>query len=369
MRVLFSAVPVAGHVLPMMAMASAAQADGHEVAVLTGEGLRELVAPVPLLGAGPTIEEQVAETVRRTGRRWAGPGPEAAEMFAGTRVDITYDEALARARAFSPDLVICDSCDYVGPTVAAAVDADWATHGIAGALPPPFVDAMDERWADQLRARGLQARPRLGHVDPYPDLLRDPGELSPADRLPVRFTAFDRPGATYRPPRFEDDTLPRVLLTLGSSVGDPRLTAALADSLAEATVNVLVTDDAPTDAPDDRGASPRIRYTGFVPLARLLPDVDLVVSAGGTGTMLSALAAGLPLVIQPRLADQPLNARRATRQGAARTIADSAEAGAAAHEVLTSPGYGRAARQVMHEIGARPAPADVLAQLAARIPA
>ncbi len=333
------------------------------MAVLTFEGLRELVAPVPLLGAGPAIGDQVAETVRRTGRRWAGPGPEAAEMFAGTRVDVTYEEAVAQAQRFSPDLVICDTCDYVGPTVAAAVGAAWARHGIAGALPPAFVAAMDRRWADQLRERGLRARPRLGYVDPYPDLLRDAGDVPPPDRLPVRFMAFDRPGATHVRPRFEDNTLPRVLLTLGSSVGDPHLTAAITESLADADLNVLVTDD-----PPDRAVSARIRHLGFVPLARLLADVDLVVCAGGTGTLLSALAAGLPLVIQPRLADQPLNASRATRLEAARTIDDASEAGAAALDVLTTPGYSRAAQRVMHEIGALPPPADVLTQLTARLP-
>lgn len=364
MRVLFSAVPVAGHVLPMLAMAAAAQAEGHEVAILSFEGLRELVAPLPLRAAGPSIGDQVEETVRRTGRRWAGPGPEAAEMFAGTRVDLTYDQALAQAVAFAPDLIMCDTCDYVGPTVAAAVGAAWATHGIAGALPPTFVAAMEHRWASQLRERGLRARPRLGHVDPYPDLLRDTGEVHPADRLPVRFTAFDRAGARYEPPPFEDTSLPRVLLTLGSSVDDPDLSDAIAASLNDTAVNVLTTDPPPADS----RTSSRIRHLGFVPLARVLPDVDLVVSAGGTGTVLSALAAGLPLVIAPRLADQPLNAARATRLGAARTIATAAEAGDAAHQVLTTPGYRAASQQVMQQINDQPAPADVLAQLMARIP-
>lgn len=87
--------------------------------------------------------------------------------------------------------------------------------------------------------------------------------------------------ATSRP-QFADNSLPRALLTLGSSVGDPDLSAAIAGSLADAAVNVLITDQPPAD----RGASSRIWHLGFVPLARLLPDVDLVVSAGGTGTML-----------------------------------------------------------------------------------
>lgn len=365
MRVLFSAVPVVGHVLPLLAMATAVQSLGHEVAVLTGEGLREVVAPIPLLGAGPSMQEQVAETVRRTGRRWAGPGPEAAEMFAGTRVDVTYEPALAQAQAFAPDLIVCDSCDFVGPTVAAALGAAWVSHGIAGALPPSFIAAMEHRWAGQLRERGLRGRPRLGYIDPYPDLLTDPGEHTLGDRIPIRFTAFDRAGATYEPPHFQDNTLPRVLLTLGSTVNDPALLGALADSLTDTAVNVLITDP----LPEDRGTHPRIHHLGFVPLARLLPDVDLVVSAGGTGTMLSALAAGLPLVLAPRLADQPLNAARATRLGAACTITDATEAGAAAHQVLTTPGYLRAARQVRQQINHQPGPAEVFAQLATRIPA
>ena len=364
MRVLFSAVPVAGHVLPLLPMANAAQAAGHQVAVLTFEGLRELVAPIPLLDAGPSIEDQVAETIRRTGR-WNGPGPEAAELFAGTRLDVTYEQALEQAQTFAPDLVVCDSCDYVGPTVAAAIGAAWVTHGIAGALPPSFVAAMEHRWTGQLRKRGLRARPRLGYIDPYPDLLRDPGEAPDIDRLPMRYTAFDRPDAIYNPPRFNDPTLPRVLLTLGSSVNDPALAARLAKSLAEAALNVLVTDAAPTDT----AVNPRIQHLGFVPLARLLPDVDLVVSAGGTGTVLSALAAARPLVILPRLADQPLNAARATRAGAALTIDAAAEAGAAAHKILTTPSYGLAARQAQNDISAQPAPANVLAQVLARIPA
>ena len=90
--------------------------------MLTFEGLRGLVSPILLLDAGPSIEDQVAETIRRTGR-WNGPGPEAAELFAGTRLDVTYEQALEQAQTFAPDLVVCDSCDYVGPTVAAAIGA------------------------------------------------------------------------------------------------------------------------------------------------------------------------------------------------------------------------------------------------------
>jgi hypothetical protein len=116
MRILFSLVPVAGHVLPMWPMVSAAAAEGHEVAVLTSGDLAGLLAPYLVLAAGPSIGEQIAETVRRTGTHWTGPGPEAAEMFAGTRVDLTIDEARVHAEKFGPDLIVCDTLDFVGPS-------------------------------------------------------------------------------------------------------------------------------------------------------------------------------------------------------------------------------------------------------------
>jgi UDP:flavonoid glycosyltransferase YjiC (YdhE family) len=360
MRVLFTAAPSGGHLLPLMPMAAACQAAGHEVAVVTGGDQRDLLAPIEVRPAGPSIGEQIAETVRRVGHRWGGPGPEAAEFFAGTRVDLTFDEALTQAREFGPGLIVCESMDFVGPLVAAALGIDWVGYAISGGLPPHFAALLDERASAQFRDRGLTARPRRAYLDPYPDLLRDSGDSRAADRTPVRVLPFDRVGATYRSPAFERDA-PRVLLTLGTSLEDPDLGPRLAESLAAAGLNVLVTSPEPAGGPPD----PHVRHVGFVPLARVLPDVDLVVSPGGSGTLLSALAAGLPQVIHPVMADQPLNAVRATRIGAARTITDAGQAGAAAREVLADPGYRQVAERARTEIEALPGPAEVLERLLA----
>jgi UDP:flavonoid glycosyltransferase YjiC (YdhE family) len=57
MRILFSAVPAHGHVLPMMAMTRAAMSAGHDVSLLTHGAMSELADPVPVLAAGPTFGE------------------------------------------------------------------------------------------------------------------------------------------------------------------------------------------------------------------------------------------------------------------------------------------------------------------------
>lgn len=363
MRILFSAVPVAGHVLPMWPMIAAAASDGHEVAVLTSADLAGLLAPHPVLAAGPPMGEQVAETVRRVGGRWTGPGPEAAELFAGTRVDLTLDEARVHAEKFGPDLIVCDTLDFVGPTLAAGSRVPWAVHGIAGGLPPHFGKALDERWSAQLEQRGLNRTTRLAYVDPYPDPLHGAGTPQPPDRLPVRVLPFDQVGAVYEPPAFGSPG-PRVLVTLGTTVDDPGLEPELARSLASAGFNVLVTGSTNAEtAPDDAN----IEYVGFVPLARILPEVDLVVTAGGTGTVLSALALGLPLVIRPVMADHPFNAARAEKLGAALTISEPSDAGQAARSVLNDPAFRQAAREVQAHNEILPSPADVLRSLIASV--
>ena len=360
MRILFSAAPIAGHILPLWPMIAAAAADGHEAAVLTSGDFSGLLAPFTVLAAGPSIDEQIAQSVRRTGVRPGGPGPGAAELFAGTRIDLTIDDACIRADEFGPDLIVCETLDFVGPTLAARLRVPWAVHGITGGLPRGFEQALDERWTAQLARRGLSRTPRLAYVDPYPDLLHGADTPTAADRLPIRVVPFDRSDAAYEPPVF-DRPGARVLVTLGTTVKDRDMERELALSLAAAGFNVQVTGPADEEAARD----PRIRHVGFVPLARILPDVELVVSAGGTGTMLATLGAGLPLVIRPVTADHPLNAARAERLGAAGIITDPGDAGAAALKVLGDPGFRLAAQDVRAQNAALPSPVEVLRSLLA----
>ncbi|MFC3453369.1 nucleotide disphospho-sugar-binding domain-containing protein [Amycolatopsis speibonae] len=81
----------------------------------------------------------------------------------------------------------------------------------------------------------------------------------------------------------------------------------------------------PTASETVRLVSANVRYVPFVPLAQLLERVDLVVGAGGVGTVVGTLAHGLPMVLWPQGADQPINAARAAASGTAITVASAAE--------------------------------------------
>jgi UDP:flavonoid glycosyltransferase YjiC (YdhE family) len=102
----------------------------------------------------------------------------------------------------------------------------------------------------------------------------------------------------------------------------------------------------------------------FVPQAEVLRHVDLVVHHGGTGTMLGALAEGLPQLILPQGADQPFNGMMIERAGAGRALPNEAQTPAALEEAvgaLLAEGPERlTAKRIAEEIAAMPAPSPAL---------
>ena len=373
MRILFSGVPAFGHLLPMAPLARAARAAGHDVALLTSGGMAPALAAdlpgVPVLPAGPMPDVLFAEVGRRTGVPDAAgePQPEAvAEFFAGVRVDLGIDEALAAARDWAPDLMVCEATDFVGPLVASTLGVPWHVLALGPAVPAEFTAPMSALVAQRYAARGVPATPPSSYVDPVPAALQTPGVTLPARRLPVRAEAHQRPDAPAGVPVPPRDGRPRVLITLGTVFADSDLLATLLGSLDTTQVDVVATLGVTgLAAPPTPGAT----YLPFAPLAELL-DVDAVLCAGGSGTVLGTLSRGIPLVVLPQGADQPLNAARTQAAGVAVVITDPREAGTAVRRVLDEPSFAAAARELADRIAEQPSPADVVAALVAdRTPA
>ena len=79
---------------------------------------------------------------------------------------------------------------------------------------------------------------------------------------------------------------------------------------------VLVTVGRHAD-PAELGPLPaNVHVERWVAQASVMPHAAAMVAHGGAGTTLAALAAGVPLVLLPLSADQPINARRVAELGA-----------------------------------------------------
>jgi UDP:flavonoid glycosyltransferase YjiC (YdhE family) len=119
------------------------------------------------------------------------------------------------------------------------------------------------------------------------------------------------------------------------------------------------------------GAQPdHVQVESWVDQPAVLDRCSAVVSHGGSGTFLGALARGLPQLCLPHAADQFRNAEGGVRAGAALALGPddvtAASIRTAAERLLAEPAFREAALRVAAEIGGMPAAEEVVALLAER---
>ncbi|WP_372434251.1 glycosyltransferase [Micromonospora luteifusca] len=381
MRVLFSNVPSFGHFLPLLPLIRAIRRQGHDVAVVTAVGMTPLIAPegIELLPAGPMPDVLFAEVGRKLGINPATePIPEAvAEFFAGVRVDLTADEALAQAKSWRPDLIVNELLDFVGPLVAAGLDVPLATLAFGPAVPVEFTDPLIAVVRSRYEERGLPAPQRVQAgrwlLDTCPPGLQFEDFAVPqgVERIALRPEPHQAPDATTGGQTPSAGGRRRVLVSFGTVFADPAVVGPLLGALTDIDVDVLATlglDGKPEDYQLD---SERVEFSPFVPLAQLLENVSAVITHGGAGTTLGTLARGIPMVVVPQGADQFIQADRVAASGAGLALmpgqADPAAIAAALRRLLDEPSFTEAAQRISAQVAAMPSPDEMAERLSAEV--
>lgn len=184
-----------------------------------------------------------------------------------------------------------------------------------------------------------------------------PGELPGTARYvgPVLDDPDWAAGEAWTPPPGEG---PLVLVAMSSTFQDHvACLQRVADALAQAGVRGVVTTG-PALPPGAVRGSDRVQVLAAAPHAEVLPHAAAVVTHGGHGTVMKALAAGLPLVVLPHGRDQADNARRVALRDAGVTLsrrASAARIARAIRRVLDDGRYRDAAARLGEAIRAEAA--------------
>ncbi|MCB0254448.1 MAG: glycosyltransferase, partial [Anaerolineae bacterium] len=153
----------------------------------------------------------------------------------------------------------------------------------------------------------------------------------------------------------------------------PVVLGAAAQGLGGMNADVIMTTGRQRDpASLDLGPlADNIRVESFVSHSALFPHTDVVITTGGAGTVLTALASGVPLIVVPTGWDLPESAQRVAECGAGVRIdpknctAESLRA--AVDLLLNEPSYRENARRVGAALARQGGPAraaELLEQLA-----
>jgi UDP:flavonoid glycosyltransferase YjiC (YdhE family) len=373
MRIAFASNPALGHLLPLVPLAQAARDAGHDVVVVGGASLAGATrdAGLPHVAAGPpdlpSVLAGIPERDGLTGARLATVTWRRA--FAGILAGAMASAVVELAASWRPDLVVHE-------------DSEQGSWIAAERLGVPSIGLEATAWLGNRyrlsdvplnrlrREHGLPEDPglgrwhRFGFLTTRPPGLGDAADPLPAGTRPIRPAP---PAAGGEAPWWPvaGPGRARVLVTMGTLVtGRHEIMEAILDGLEPLGVSIVAAVGHDLD-PASLGSRPSsTRVVRYVPIGPLLETASLLVFHAGSGTMLAGLAAGVPLVVLPVNADQPVNAERCVAAGVARALAPDArgaeDVGRAARAVLDDGRYSIAARRLQAEIAAMPAPEDVL---------
>jgi UDP:flavonoid glycosyltransferase YjiC (YdhE family) len=380
MRVLLVTFPTASHLFPLVPLAWALRAGGHSVRVATSPPLVDHV-----LGAG-LIAVPCGETVD-TGAAWRGfdvlPGRDtdriqhandrrdrAMAMFTDVARAMTPD-VLKFATSWRPDVIIYEPRGYAGLIAATSLDIPLVRH-LWG------VDCTTHRWDRERPALdGLFAEYGLTDPEPRGVLTVDPCPPSlqlttGGSRQGMRYVPYNGPGIVPAWLRSQASR-PRVCVTWGTTMrstardGNPldRLVAAFAGMDVELVLAVSAHQRSTLTVPDG------VRVVESMPLHLLLPSCAAIVHQGGTGTVLTAVVAGVPQPAIPAVTGAHENCGGIVQLGAAisldtSSLDDMRRLRSALSALLTDPVHRQAAADLRREAAEQPAPvlvADRLAQM------
>lgn len=395
MRVLFATAPGYGLTLPVVPLMWAARAAGHEVLLATTSEMVAVgsAAGLPVHDVFP--QRDVWGDLMARVMSAAEPDddlPEEYRLASGTGnpfglFTVTMTEGTVDVgHAFGPDLVVYTSDHAAGMLAAAALDVpalevgnrvswsmrdlDWRTEH------DPF---GEDEISDLVRTKlGIgDARPRpVARIDPRPPSMGglDAGE-SPGDERdgvpwwPMRFVPYNG-GAAVPDWALRTPARPRIAVTLGTVVpamtGVTNLTVVI-EALGGMDVEVVLA--AGTTDLTDLGELPvNVRSVGYLALSAFLPTCAAIVHHGGSGTTAAPLFYGIPQLVLPAFADNPIAAERVAERGVGLSddpaTVDTATVRALVERLLTEDAFRAAAAEVRDEMARQPSPAAVMDRVA-----
>lgn len=315
MRVLVTSTSGLGHLLPVLAIASAAVQAGHEVRVCAPSQQADRIDAQGLRW-GPLVEPTEGE---RTAVRAATEDREVAAgvIFARLNPLAGLPGLEATIAEWHPDIVLSEAAEFAGGLAAERAGLPTVR------LHPGMVHGSHwERMAAAVLSAtrtevGLPPDPAADRLISAPQLCYFPAiiESRPTD-APV--TRVRRPGL----PVPQSDREPLIYITLGSEIPKMPMFATTARAAVEAarrTGHRVILSIASGD-PGALGDLSGIEVASWVDQTEVLPRARVVVSHGGAGTTLDALAAGTPMISIPFFADQPYNADSLSALEVGRTV-------------------------------------------------
>lgn len=424
-RILITVWPFPGHFFPLVPIAHALQARGHTVCFYSGEAACRVLREEGFACAPfQAIDEAWLETImfsqavygsrRNLGQLRAlldawllGSLPEQIIDLSPLIEDWQPDLILTETAMFAPILLFAEKT-----SIPVAVFSTFIACMLSGPDAPPFglglprpntwfkkLLAHAVRWGSQRLGRNFRDNinevRRAHQLPPLTQSITDHAGQLPLYLVPsipeLDYQRRDLPPTVhYVGPCLWDKAgtdvsgesliynpeYPSLLVTQGTMhTQGPLLIEAASAAFGGQPYNVIITLGAlhqpgrvtPADLP------PNVRIIEWISHRALLPQIDVVVTTGGAGTVMAVLRAGKPMVVVPTDWDKPENAQRVAASGAGVRLppwrCSPSRLRNVVDRLLRQPDYRQAAQAMAARLSAQDGPYRAAELIEALLPA
>jgi UDP:flavonoid glycosyltransferase YjiC (YdhE family) len=411
MKILIASTPAPGHLNPLLSIASILAESGHEVAVQANEDLRPAIESA---GHRYLLEIPNSQT---SARYFLDNYPERMQKSPGMEM-IGYDlvHFFARVMAaqyaslkmalydFEADLILADSLYWgtlpmlVGPRdkrpSIAHLGVSIVNIGSGKNIPMRPGETPEQRKAElQLRERlmlqpaqkavnavlaslGCPALPCpiLEAMTELPDLYLHPGIESfeyPDPNSKVQYIgALPAPAGQTKLPEWwrQIDRTKRLVLVTQGTIANRDLGQVIAPALValggREDVAIIVTTGSQPAESIPVAIPSNAHITSFLPYDQIMPEIDLLITNGGYGTVNMAISYGIPIISAGLTEDKEEVSAHVQWSGAGidlRTNQATPDAiKRAVDEIFTQPGYRERAQQLSIEFASHDVEVELL---------
>ncbi len=413
-EVMIAVMPFHGHVAPMAAVARAFVEAGHGVRVYTGAAHADRFSAVGAQAltwrSAPDFDEHDLAATFPMLRGRKGPRQMLANVqHVFVRTAAAQSDDLVRAFDERPwDVIVADGLSLGAHLASERTRTPWVTVSIVPLaipsrdLPPPMFGLGPStgplgrlrdralRAVARAGARGIQRayieeRRRVGlppNGHSFDEAWYSPDLVCASGVAELEFARSDlathvvfvgeltraTPGGASLPAWWDEvaeSAEPVVHVTQGTLIVDPHdliepTFAALGRQRVLMVAATGRTDDASLPFP----SPPNARVAGLIPYDALLPRVDVMVTNGGWGGVLAALAAGIPLIVAGGDLDKPEVAARVAWSGAGMNLRSGRPSARAVlrawRRVSTGAAYRANAAHIAARLAEHDGPAEVV---------
>ena len=419
MKILVASTPAAGHLNPLLSVASILKEAGHEVSMQVNEDLRFAVE-----AAGHRFLSEIPNAQTSAGyyfgtyteRMQKSPGM---EMTGYDLVHFFARNIAAQSASlkmalydFNADLILADSIYWgtlpmlVGPRdkhpAIAHLGVSVVDIGSGKNIPMRPDETPEQRGAElQLRERFMlqpaqqavnAALASLGHpalpcpileaMTALPDLYLHPGIKSfeyPDSNTKVQYIgALPTPAGQPKLPEWWKhlDRAKRLVLITQGTIANRDFGQLIAPALValggREDVTIIVTTGGQPVESIPVAIPSNARIASFLPYAQIMPEIDLLITNGGYGTVNLAISHGIPVISAGLTEDKEEVSAHVQWSGAGIDLrvnqATPETIKHAVGEILTQPCYRERAQQLSLEFASHDVEAELLSLIEECVP-